>query len=73
MSEPKDGAGTVLQMLPGAGQADKLADLVKHFRRTMALQIEIEQIQAKLTRAKFTALMEEGFTEAQALELCRNK
>lgn len=40
-------------------------------RRNMAEQIEAAQLIAKLRRAQYLALVAEGFTEAQALEICK--
>ena len=35
-------------------------------------QIKFQHYTAKVTRVKYLALIEEGFTEAQALELCKS-
>jgi len=48
-----------------------LAQLVKDMRDNIAAHIEINQLQARITRAKYIALVKEGFTEAQALQLCK--
>jgi hypothetical protein len=44
---------------------------VKHLRDNIIAMIEFEQLNARLVRAKYLALLEQGFTEQQALELCR--
>lgn len=49
----------------------KLATLVLELRENMIAHIEIEQLQAKLTREKYLSLVKNGFTESQALELCK--
>jgi hypothetical protein len=48
-----------------------LAQLVRDMRDNIAAHIEINQLQARITRAKYIALVKEGFTEAQALQLCK--
>jgi hypothetical protein len=48
-----------------------LAQLVRDMRDNIAAHIEINQLQARVTRAKYLALVKEGFTEAQALQLCK--
>lgn len=49
----------------------KLAMLVREMRENVAAHIEIVQLNAKVTRSKYLALVAEGFTEQQALELCK--
>lgn len=48
-----------------------LAQGVLHLRENLPALLELDALQAKLTRAKFLALVEQGFNEQQALELCR--
>jgi hypothetical protein len=52
---------------PGPEMRVALDTLVK----SLPLMKEYETIQAKVTRSKYEALIEVGFTEAQALELCK--
>ena len=40
-------------------------------RENLAAHIEISQLSTKVSRAKYLALVAEGFTEQQALELCK--
>lgn len=49
----------------------ELAQLVRRVREDIAAHIEMNQLQARITRAKYVALVKEGFSEAQALELCK--
>lgn len=52
-------------------QRAALAQLIKQAIEDMPLQIELAQVQAKLTRVKYDALVKEGFTQEQALLLCK--
>lgn len=47
------------------------AQLLRWMKEDMPAQLEYEQLKAKLTRAKFLALVAEGFTESQAIDLCK--
>ena len=44
---------------------------LQSFRDDLAFTIEYAQINAKLQRARYLALVAEGFDERQALELCK--
>ena len=48
-----------------------LAQAVRELRENIAAHIELNQLQARLTWVKYQALLKEGFTEAQALMLCK--
>lgn len=52
-------------------ETDKLRASVEEMRRTLPLLIEYHQLDAKLRRARFDALVAEGFNAMQALELCK--
>jgi len=47
-----------------------LAQAVKTLRNNLPASLEYAGIQAKVWRAKYLALVKEGFTEGQALDLC---
>jgi hypothetical protein len=47
-----------------------LAQAVKSLRENLPASLEYAGIQAKVWRAKYLALVREGFTEKDALELC---
>lgn len=51
--------------------SDEYAQIVRRYREHAPMVIDAIILQAPLLRAKFNALVKEGFTEAQALELCR--
>ena len=48
-----------------------LAQMLVDMRNQIPALLEFERLQAKLLRAKFLALVAEGFSEQQALELCK--
>jgi len=49
----------------------QLATLVLELKENLIAHIEIEQLQARLIRERYLALVKSGFTETQALELCK--
>lgn len=49
----------------------KLAQQVAELVEFLPMRIDIERFTAKVTRARFLALVAEGFTPEQALELCK--
>lgn len=48
-----------------------LAQLVRDLRDNLPAHIEIGQLQAKIMRARYQALVAEGFNDQQALALCK--
>ena len=48
-----------------------LAQSIKRMRENMPAMLEIVELDALQKMAKFRALVKAGFTEAQALELCK--
>jgi len=57
--------------ISGGGKPDKFKEAVRAMKEQLSDQIEFQQLVAKLQRAKYVALIEEGFTPAEALELCK--
>jgi hypothetical protein len=49
-----------------------IAQSVKTMRDNLPALLELAAINARLVRAKFVALQNQGFTESQALELCKS-
>lgn len=52
---------------------EEAANLIRTMRGNSDFIIQAISIQAPLLRAKFNALVKEGFTETQALELCKSQ
>lgn len=52
-------------------QRAHLAQQIVELQELLPMRIDLERHGAKVTRAKFVALVAEGFTEAQAIELCK--
>jgi hypothetical protein len=48
-----------------------LAQHIKNLRENMPALLENAELQAKLTFRQYASLVMAGFTEAQALELCK--
>lgn len=53
------------------GAFDKQRFELEEIRQNLDVVFEGVQIAAAITRVKFLNLVERGFTEAQALELCK--
>lgn len=60
-----------ITVLDGGAKKDALADSLRTLRANIELLIEGAELTARVTRAKYLALIAQGFTEAQALELCK--
>lgn len=53
------------------GPVDKQRAELEALKRGLSVHIEFLTIHAQIIRAKYQALVAQGFTEAQALELCK--
>lgn len=53
-------------------ERDTLIASIENIKRTLPLLLEYNKIDAQIRRSKYLALIENGFNEQQALELCRS-
>ena len=60
-----------LSVFKGKGIPDDFKENIADMKSKMPLLIENIFLIAQLTRAKYNALLNEGFTKEQALELCK--
>ena len=60
-----------LTMFPGGANASAIKDAVRQFAEAMDDHCQFLKLNAQLLKTKFEALKEQGFTEQQALELCK--
>lgn len=61
-----------LTKIDGGGKPDEIRDAIRNMREHLPEFIERVQLIAKVQRAKFVALKQEGFTDEQALQLCKD-
>ena len=57
-----------IKSLPKA--TDEIKASIDALKRNLPMIIELSKLQARLTRSNYTALVGEGFSESEALELC---
>lgn len=53
------------------GEQDKLLGHIEALKRALPAMMEYQTTIAKIIRARYTALTDEGFTDAQALAIVR--
>lgn len=58
-------------LLHGDGQRDKFREELRRLQASLDSVLAAQSCLAKVTRAKYDALISEGFTPAQAVELCK--
>ncbi len=61
-----------LTVLQGKGTPSLSKEALRKMREELPMILELYAITSIMTRAKFNELVREGFTEAQALELCKS-
>lgn len=47
------------------------AQMIQYLKDNWVAHLESTALGARMTRARYLALVKEGFTEAQAIELCK--
>lgn len=50
---------------------DKQRAHLEELKRNIDVHLEYIELSARFARTKYLALLEQGFTEAQALEMCK--
>lgn len=58
-------------VIPGGSNPNEVKEALRNIRSNLQLHLEYIQITAKMHKTKYDALIKEGFTDAQALELCK--
>ena len=54
------------------GDKDKMRAAVEEMKRSLPTWLEHAELTAKIRRASYDAHIKEGFTPAEALELCKS-
>lgn len=67
---PKKTDSGILRLLPEVN--DEMRAALEKMRRDMPILVEYMQIIAEMKMAKYKALVAQGFTSDQALELCKH-
>ena len=53
------------------GKPDEMRAAVESFKRNLPSYVEMAAVMAEIRRAHYDAYVKQGFTENQALELCK--
>jgi len=61
-----------LTVFPGGGKPDAMKQAVRELKSALPEFIQYQLLIAEITKAKYDALLKQGFTPEQALELSKN-
>ena len=62
---------TNITKINGGGVPDEMRDELRKLQANIQTVLESQAIVAQITRAKYDSLITQGFTQEQALELCK--
>lgn len=62
----------MIKAINGAGKPNAMKEGVRQLVEELPLMLEHGRLIAKLHRSKYLALKAEGFSDPEALELCKN-
>jgi len=60
-----------ITVFEGDGVKNINAETIRKIKKDLPMMLEYQLVAAELARDKYTALINQGFTEAQALELTK--
>jgi hypothetical protein len=60
-----------LKEIPGGGNVDEIAEAIRNMKKNLPQMQEYYEIVARMTRLKYDELIKEGFSESEAVELCK--
>lgn len=60
-----------LTMLHGLGRKNDMADAIRKLKEMQPDLVEYYKVKAQLLHAAYLSFIDAGFTEAQAIELCK--
>jgi hypothetical protein len=59
------------KILPGGNTPSEIAESLRKMKESLPVVVEYIVLSVELTRKKFDELKKQGFTDGQALELCK--
>lgn len=62
----------ILNLIPGENEKNAMKEFLRTWENNLEDYLKAQTLQAKLIKSRYDALIQEGFTTEQALELCKN-